>query len=177
MFPVLFRIEFPDWLPLVGGEMFPIRMFGIMVILGHLAGTYVISRRLSRQGLMKPEEAFDFCFYLLATGIMGSRLLYVMQNFDKFRGKFLDIFKVWEGGLVWYGGFAMATMFAFYWLGKRKLPVLRVCDACALGVAIALAVGRWGCFCAGDDYERFQCRQQHRHRHHECSRPGHSDDI
>jgi len=149
MFPVLFRIPLP-WGD--EGAVFPIRMFGVMVILGFLAGTWLVGRRLARQSLLSKEETFDFCFYLLAMGIAGSRLLYVLQEFDQFKGKFLKVFAIWEGGLVWYGGFAAAAIFAFWWLGRRKLPVLRVTDAAALGLALALAIGRWGCFCAGDDY-------------------------
>jgi phosphatidylglycerol:prolipoprotein diacylglycerol transferase len=150
MFPVLFKIPLP-W-----GEdnYFPIRMFGVMVILGFLAGTWVVSRRLKKQGVMESEQCFDFCFYLLAVGILGSRLLYILQNWSEFggKGKPWRVFAIWEGGLVWYGGMAASTLFAFWWLWKNKKPVLRCADAAAIGVSLALAVGRWGCFFAGDDY-------------------------
>ena len=150
MFPVLFRIPLP-W-----GEdnYFPIRMFGVMVILGFLAGTYLVSRRLKRKGVMEPQDSFDFCFYLLAVGILGSRVMYIVQNFSEFQGKFFRIFAIWEGGLVWYGGMAASTLFAFAWLFKKKLPVMVCADAAAIGVSIGLAIGRWGCFFAGDDYGR-----------------------
>jgi phosphatidylglycerol---prolipoprotein diacylglyceryl transferase len=150
MFPVLFRIPLP-W-----GEnnYFPIRMFGVMVILGFLVGTWIVSRRLKRQGVMQPPDAFDFCFYLLAVGILGSRVLYILQNWEQFGGKGQPwkVFAIWEGGLVWYGGMAASTLFAFWWLWRKKLPVLTVADAGALGTSIALAIGRWGCYFAGDDY-------------------------
>jgi len=170
MWPVLFRIPIPEWFPEFlqpKDGSFPIRMFGVMVILGFLAGAWVIRRRLEKSGIVRPrgsgdltpapgtlsrEEVFDFCFYLLLVGILGSRLMYVVQNLGEFQGKIGRVFAIWEGGLVWYGGFALSTLFAFWWLWKKKLPVLKVADAAALGVALALAVGRWGCFCAGDDY-------------------------
>lgn len=150
MFPVLFRIPLP-W-----GEnaYFPIRMFGVMVILGFLVGTWIVSRRLKRQGIMESQDSFDFCFYLLAVGILGSRVLYILQNWEEFGGKGEPwrVFYIWEGGLVWYGGMAASTLFAFGWLWKKKLSVLTCADAAALGVSIALSIGRWGCFFAGDDY-------------------------
>ena len=158
MFPALFRIPIPDWFPEFlkpAGGYFPIRMFGVMVILGFLAGTWVASRRLAKKKIMTSEETFDFCFYLLAMGILGSRLCYVFQNWGDFQGGFFRIFKIWEGGLVWYGGAALAALFAFWWLWKNKKPVLQVTDALALGVAIGLCIGRWGCFFAGDDYGDF----------------------
>jgi phosphatidylglycerol---prolipoprotein diacylglyceryl transferase len=172
MWPALFRIPIPTWFPdflQPQGNYFPIRMFGVMVITGFLAGYLLIKWRLRKVGVLRPttatdvapppgtltkEDVFDFCFYLLAAGILGSRLMYVAQNFDQFRGGFFEIFKIWKGGLVWYGGFALATLFGFWWLWQKKLPVLKVVDALALGVALGLALGRWGCFFAGDDYGR-----------------------
>ncbi len=149
MFPVLFRIPLP-WGD--ADTYFPVRMFGVLVILGFLAGWWVVSRRLAKRNLMQRQESFDFCFYLLAVGIAGARIMHVVQEFEQFRGKFFRVFAIWEGGLVWYGGFAAAALFAFWWLGKRKMPVLEITDACVLGLALALCVGRWGCFCAGDDF-------------------------
>jgi phosphatidylglycerol:prolipoprotein diacylglycerol transferase len=164
MFPALFRIPLPEFL---GGGSFPIRMFGVMVILGFLAGTWVFARRLRKVGLLREgggaelskgtgrltsEDAFDFCFYLLAVGILGSRLTYVFQNFGQFEGRGHEILYIWQGGLVWYGGFALSTLFAFWWLWRKKAPVLPIVDAAALAVTVGLAIGRWGCFCAGDDY-------------------------
>lgn len=176
MFPALFRIPIPSWFPewmTPAGGYFPIRMFGVMVILGFLAGTWIITWRLRRVGIVRSragselstatgtltkEDVFDFCFYLLAVGILGSRLLFVFQDWSRdpeaWRGGLFKIFKIWEGGLVWYGGFALSAVFAFIWLALKKLPVLKMTDAAALGVALALAIGRWGCFCAGDDYGR-----------------------
>jgi phosphatidylglycerol---prolipoprotein diacylglyceryl transferase len=153
MFPVLFRIPLPDFLKGISEDgYFPIRMFGVMVILGFLLGTWIVSRRLKRQGIMEPQDTFDFCFYILAVGILGARVLYVLQNFGDFQGKPLDVFKIWKGGLVWYGGMAASTLFALWWLWRKKKPVLACADAAALGTSIALAIGRWGCFFAGDDY-------------------------
>src|SRR5215831_10513102 len=98
MFPVLFRVPL-DWLPWVEKDTyFPIRMFGVMVILGFLLGTWIVSRRLKRQNVMEPQDSFDFCFYLLAVGILGCRVLYIVQNFEQFQGKFLKVFAIWEGG-------------------------------------------------------------------------------
>jgi phosphatidylglycerol:prolipoprotein diacylglycerol transferase len=156
MFPVLVEIPL-GWLPWVADDFsFPIRMFGVMVILGFLAGTWVVSKRLKERGIMESQDSFDFCFYLLAVGILGSRILYVMQNWGQFAGKGQPwrIFYIWEGGLVWYGGMAASVVFAFWWLWKKKLPVLPCADAAAMGVAIAHAIGRIGCFFAGDDYGR-----------------------
>jgi phosphatidylglycerol:prolipoprotein diacylglycerol transferase len=153
MWPVLFQIPLPEFL---GGGSFPIRMFGVMVILGFLGGTWIAQRRLVRLKVMQREEVFDFCFYLLAVGILGSRLLFVMQDWsehpDEWRGGFLKVFAIWQGGLVWYGGFALSTVFAFGWLAAKKLPVLKITDALALAVALALGIGRFGCYFAGDDY-------------------------
>ena len=50
MWPALFRIPLPEFM---GGGGFPIRMFGVMVLLGCLSGTWFFVRRLRKVGLLR----------------------------------------------------------------------------------------------------------------------------
>jgi phosphatidylglycerol:prolipoprotein diacylglycerol transferase len=133
---------------------FPIRLFGILVVLGFLAAAKVMSARNTRMGLLTGDETFDLAFYMLLAGILGARLLHVLQNFDKYAGKILDIIAIWDGGLVWYGGAVAATFFAWYWLAKRNKDLWAVSDSVAVAVPLGHAIGRLGCFMAGCDYGR-----------------------
>jgi len=149
MFPVLFRIPLP-W-----GEdnYFPIRMFGVMVILGFLVGTWFVSRRLKRQGVMGPGR--------LRLLLLPARRRYPRLAGDVHPAELLRVPGALLPHLRDLGGRprlvrrdAASTLFAFWWLWKRKLPVMVCADAAAIGVSIGLAIGRWGCFFAGDDYGR-----------------------
>jgi phosphatidylglycerol:prolipoprotein diacylglycerol transferase len=132
----------------------PIRMFGILVVLGFLAATKVVAARNRRLDLLGGDETFDMMFYVLLAGIAGARLVHVLQNSDEFAGQPQKILKIWDGGLVWYGGALGGVLYAWWWLAKRGKDLWSVTDSVALAAPLGHAVGRLGCFSAGCDYGR-----------------------
>ena len=148
MYPVLF--ELPEWLPLIGGAA--ITSFGVFMLLSFLTGGYVLRAELRRQR-EDPEKAWDLVFMAVIGGIVGARLYYLLLNFPRFVEDPLGmIFS--RGGLVWYGGFLLATALVVWEVRRQKLPLGRTADACAPALALAYAVGRMGCFFVGDDWGR-----------------------
>lgn len=125
--------------------------FGVVIIVGFLTGTRYLTRQTDRLGVPS-QKVFDWGFWLLLTGIIGSRLLYALLNYDDFKANKWQIFAIWNGGLVWYGGLIPAVVVGVVLLVRWKLPVLPVCDACASSLMLALGIGRWACLLAGDDY-------------------------
>ncbi len=125
--------------------------FGVVIILAFLAGVYFLTRQTARLHL-PTNKVFDWGFWLLVTGIVGSRLLFAFLNYELFQDDKMLILKIWNGGLVWYGGLIPAVVLGVWLLWKYKLPVLHVTDACAVALMLALGIGRWACLLAGDDY-------------------------
>ncbi len=60
--------------------------------------------------------------------------------------------KFYQGGLAYYGGLVGGTGAAVYVLFRDRLPVLKVADVTAMGVAMGLFFGRIGCFLGGCCY-------------------------
>ncbi len=133
-------------------EPLPIRLFGILVVIGFLAGAKVLAARNQRLGYLTGEESFDLAFYVLLAGLAGARTFHVLQNFDTYAGHPLEMMKIWDGGLVWYGGALGSTLYAWYWLAKGKKDLWGVSDSIALAAPVGHAIGRIGCFMAGCDY-------------------------
>ncbi|MGH7162367.1 MAG: prolipoprotein diacylglyceryl transferase, partial [Planctomycetota bacterium] len=127
--------------------------FGVVVIAGFFAGSSYILRQTRRLSL-DDKKVFDFAFWMLVVGIVGSRLLYAFLNYDDFRANKWEVLKIWNGGLVWYGGLIPAVAVGVALLARYRMPVLAVCDIGIAGVMLALGIGRWACFLAGDDYGR-----------------------
>jgi len=125
--------------------------FGVIIILAFLAGVYFLTRQTARLQL-PTNRVFDWAFWLLVTGIVGSRFLFAFLNYELFQDDKLLILKIWNGGLVWYGGLIPAVVLGVWLLRRYKLPVLHVTDACAVALMLALGIGRWACLMAGDDY-------------------------
>ena len=66
----------------------------------------------------------------------------------------LDIFKVWQGGLMFYGGFILALIVFFVWCRVKKESPLAMSDLICVVLPLGHACGRIGCFFYGCCYGR-----------------------
>jgi phosphatidylglycerol:prolipoprotein diacylglycerol transferase len=148
MYPVIF--ELPDWFPFLGGE--PITSFGVFMLLSFLTGGYLLRSELGRIG-EDPEKAWDLVFMAVVGGILGAKGYYILLNYPRLVSDPAGLIFA-RGGLVWYGGFILATAFVVWEIRRQKLPLAKTADAAAPGLALAYAVGRMGCFLVGDDWGR-----------------------
>jgi phosphatidylglycerol:prolipoprotein diacylglycerol transferase len=139
MHPELFRIPFTT---------LTVKSYGLMMVIGFLAAVYII-RRLSRNITPDPEMITNAGLYSLTTGVVGARIFYVLHHFDDFRGDLMSVFAIWEGGLELLGGVIGALLVIFLYLRHHKLPVRRYFDILIIGLMLALAFGRIGCFLNG----------------------------
>jgi len=89
---------------------------------------------------------------ILLSSLVGARLLYVIQNFSLFSDHPLDMFKIWNGGLVFYGGFILALVAAMVYVKYKKFDLWPTADLLAPAIALGHAVGRLGCLFAGCCY-------------------------
>ena len=102
---------------------------------------------------LDPEQAWDIVFMAVVGGILGAKIYYVLLNYPRLVEDPVGmIFS--RGGMVWYGGFLLATALVLWKVRQLKLPMAKILDGSAPGLAIAYAVGRMGCFLVGDDYGR-----------------------
>jgi len=127
--------------------------YGLMIAIGFLAGILLAMREARRLG-EDPEKIMDLGFYILVAAIVGSRLFYIVTAWDMFAGDPMEIFKIWKGGLVFYGGFIGAVAAAVIYMRMKQLPVWKSADILAPSLALGQAIGRLGCFLAGCCYGR-----------------------
>lgn len=148
MYPVIF--ELPGWVPFLGGEA--ITSFGVFMLFSFLTGGYVIRSELRRVG-EDPEKAWDLVFMGVVGGIVGAKGYYILLNYPRLAIDPVGLIFA-RGGLVWYGGFLMATALVIWEIRRQKLAVPSMADLIAPGLALGYAVGRVGCFLVGDDWGR-----------------------
>ncbi|MFC1813372.1 prolipoprotein diacylglyceryl transferase [Thermodesulfobacteriota bacterium] len=142
MYPVLFKI----------GKL-SIFTYGAFVAAGFVAGILLAKREAGLLG-EDQEKIMDLCFYILIAAIIGSRFLYVVINPEIFFSDPLEIFRIWNGGLVFYGGFIAAVGAAIIYLKNEKISIPKTSDIMAPSIAIGHFLGRMGCFFAGCCYGR-----------------------
>ncbi len=134
---------------------FKLYTYGFFLALGFIAAVW-FSKRNAKFYNIQDQVISDVFFVILLSSIAGARILYVLINFDDFQNNLLEIFKIWNGGLVFFGGFIAAIGTSIVFLKYKKIPILKTADIIAPGIALGHAIGRLGCFSAGCCYGK-QC--------------------
>lgn len=150
---VLFRI--PPWTD----NGVPVYGFGLMLFAAFLVCTWVAARRAEREGFAG-QLMWDLAIWLFVGGILGARTVYMIQYGIPFWPPW-NFFKIWEGGLVFYGsalgGLAALGLAYRFELKKHGLGRLQVLDIVAPAVALGLCLGRVGCLLNGCCYGHVAC--------------------
>ena len=128
-----------------------LKTFGICFALGFLASGLLINRRLSELG-SRPTGPTRWSSPRLIGGLVGSRVDYLLQNWDKVSDDLLG--NVFSGsGLVWFGGFVGGALGVILWARWRRWLGWELFDTASVPLAIGYAIGRVGCQLSGDgDY-------------------------
>jgi phosphatidylglycerol:prolipoprotein diacylglycerol transferase len=134
-------------------ENIKIWSFGAFLVLAFLVSAFYVRWRAHRDlGIEKPT-AFNVCFAVFFIGLGGARLLYALIKYDEFTADKMKIFKIWQGGLVWYGGLIVVLLWLAWYLPRHpKLKGWALMDVLSLGACLAIFVGRWASFLAGENY-------------------------
>ncbi len=143
---------------------FALHTYGVLIALGFLVGIVLAAREARRVG-QSQERMLDLCFWILVSGLVGSRILYILTNLSDYVAtcregiasgsrremiwKCSAALHVWEGGLVYYGGFLGALLVVLWYVRRHKMPFLRNADVLAPSLAIGHFFGRLGCWAAG----------------------------
>ena len=125
--------------------------YGLFVGLGFLAAITFAGRRATARGVDK-DQMTDLFFVILIASILGARLLYVIIEYREFLAHPSAVFKIWTGGLVFYGGFIAALISALIYVKKKGLALWKTADILAPAIALGHAIGRIGCFFSGCCY-------------------------
>ncbi len=121
--------------------------WGFMVAIAFIAATIISAKEAKRKNI-NPEKIYSLVTYIIIGAIIGSRIGYLLFN----PTSFADIFKIWEGGMAFHGGFIGGLLFAYFYIKKNKLNFWEITDICTPSIPLAQAIGRIGCFLRGCCY-------------------------
>lgn len=165
MRPVLFEIPIP-----FSDKVVPLFAYGAMVALAALTGILLGMRRARDAGLT-PERIMDLGLYSVVAGVLGARAFHILENLAEYgatKPKFVnpltqekvfrawyEVLFIWEGGLVFYGGFIGAVLYFLYFFRRNRMTssqVVNMLDVGAVCMPVGLALGRMGCWFNGCCY-------------------------
>jgi phosphatidylglycerol:prolipoprotein diacylglycerol transferase len=132
----------------------PVYGYGAMLFLAFVFCTIFATRRALKEGIAK-ERIQDLAIWMFIFGIIGARITYMIQFKVPF-WPLWNFFKLWDGGLVFYGSALGGAVgyFIYYLLVLRKYQISswKMADLIAPCAALGLAVGRLGCLLNGCCY-------------------------
>lgn len=134
-------------------ELGPIKIYsyGLMLGIGFLLGSFILSLELKRKKL-DPNMASTITVLAVVFGISGAKLLYLLEHWSAFTNDPIGM-TFSAGGLTWYGGFIVGMSAIMLYVRMKKVPIIKIWDCLGVALVLAYGVARLGCHFSGDgDY-------------------------
>lgn len=128
-----------------------IHTYGVFMAAGFFFGMLVTLKIGGLEGIGR-HQVIDMGLIIILAAIIGSRLLYILLNTGYYLENPVEIFKIWQGGLVFSGGIIGVLIAMFRYTKRRRLSLLKIGDLWAPAAALGQAIGRIGCFMSGCCY-------------------------
>jgi len=125
-----------------------IRWYGLWSALGFLAAAIHWVRRAQREG-RGGGFGIDFAVWVTLAGLLGGRLAFVAANLPYFVNHPGELLRIDRGGLIYYGGFLLATLVVWIQAKRKGEPGLAYLDFGVSAMPLAHALGRIGCLFNG----------------------------
>jgi phosphatidylglycerol---prolipoprotein diacylglyceryl transferase len=143
MFPRVFTTDF-----------FILHTFGVFLAAAYLVALWYFMRGVRREGI-NAEHAAGLTVWIILGAILGAKTLMVLRSLPQYLSHpsdFWSLATIQSAG-DFYGGFIGALFAALiFFMRHPEMPRWRIADLCGPAIAVGQAIGRIGCFMAGDDY-------------------------
>jgi phosphatidylglycerol:prolipoprotein diacylglycerol transferase len=136
--------------------LFTVHTFGLLLATAYVAAFWWLIREGRRQGL-EVDSLSSLGFWAIGGAILGAKALMIARDFPEYAAAPSELFSLslLSSAGDFYGGFIGALVAcAIFFFRHPQLPVWCTTDLCGPAIALGQAIGRIGCFMAGDDYGR-----------------------
>ena len=150
-------LEFPNINPVaLDLGVIKIRWYALSYIAGILLSWFLILKIIKIKKIdLNSKEISDLISNCMIGIIIGGRLGYVIfYNPDYYSNNLVEIFKIWNGGMSFHGGFVGVVFAVIYSSKLFKIPILTFADLIAIVAPVGLFFGRLANFINGELFGR-----------------------
>ena len=116
---------------------------GFFTMVGVLVSVLLVARWAKKENISS-DIVYSVAIWGVLGGIIGARLVHVIDRWDYYSQNFGQIFTLWEGGIAIYGGILGGFLAGGLYAVLCKYPVRKLMDLTAPAVLISMAIGRLG---------------------------------
>ena len=119
--------------------------YSVMILIGIIIALILGIKEGKKLGI-SVNDILDGVIIIVPLSIVGTRLWYVIFEWEQYRYDLIKIISITDGGLAIHGGVITAFISVYFYSKYKKIDFLRTFDIVAPGFLIAQAFGRWGNF-------------------------------
>lgn len=140
MKPILFKI---------GSTSVPAYPF--MLSLAFIIGALIAVSVCKKQNI-SIYKIFGLIISIQISAFLGSRLLFVINNYSQFESNLLEAFSLSPGGFAFTGGLFLSIFAAIIYIKSTNLPFWKISDCVVPSLAVGIFLTKIGCFLGGCCY-------------------------
>lgn len=127
---------------------------GLFTALGIAASVWIVAALADRDGYSK-DTVYNLALVAIPSGIVGARLLYVIEHWDFFSDNPGSILSITEGGISVMGGIIGGAVGLWIFMRfSRTAGKGIVADACGVGIMAGQMIGRLGDLINGEHHAK-----------------------
>ena len=131
---------------------FEIRWYSLAYILGIVIG-WILCKKIFIKKSDISEKFDDYITYLIIGIILGGRIGYIVfYNFSYYLDNFLDIFKIWQGGMSFHGGLLGIIVSSYIFAKKNNQNPFFYLDQVSIVAPVGIFFGRLANFINSELY-------------------------
>ena len=116
---------------------------GLFSVIAVAVAVWLTSKLAPRQGISS-DDVLSVAVWAIIGGVIGARLLHIVDKLDYYTANPLDIFAIWTGGIAVWGGVLGGLLGGWIYASKAGIVRGRLADVTAPGLLLAMAIGRIG---------------------------------
>jgi phosphatidylglycerol---prolipoprotein diacylglyceryl transferase len=128
---------------------FALSWYGLIIAAAITVAVRIVYSEAHRRGI-RTESLADVVTWVVVGGLIGARLLHVIDRWDWYSANPMQIPMLQNGGLAIEGAILGGALAGIVGARRHGLPVHRLSDAVAPGLVLGQALGRLGCLITGD---------------------------
>lgn len=118
-----------------------IHFYALCILLGIVLAVWMTTVHWKRYG-GNFDQILDITLVAVPSGIIGARIYHIITTPERFfgpTGDWVEMFRIWNGGLGIWGGVLLGALAAWAWCRHKHYPMALLGDAVAPGL---LGAGR-----------------------------------